>query len=124
MARRNGDILRVALQVNGAVALRLVGVAAGLSIEEVYVVNPYVSVLGVERYGVVHTQNVAEVAQLHADSIPYQDAKAIQGGIVTDTLDGDVQGGIPGVAFHLQSLGRAAQRSHVLLLEQSYHPHA
>ena len=123
MARRNGDILRVALQVNGAVALRLVGVAAGLSIEEIDVVHPNVPVLGVERYGVVHTQHVAEVAQLYALGIPHQDAKAAQGGIVAYTFNGDVQWGISRVALHLQAFRRTAQRAHVLLLQQSDYPH-
>ena len=60
-----GVILRVALQVERAVALGLIGVAAGAAVEEVDVVDPSVEVVAVERYAVVGTEHDAEVAQLH-----------------------------------------------------------
>ena len=44
----NGDILRVAFHVGGAVTFHLIGIAAFLSIEQVEVVHPDVFIIRIE----------------------------------------------------------------------------
>ena len=65
----DGDVLRLTLDINRAVALSLVAVATSITIEEVHVVNPDIRVASVERQTVVHAEHDGEVAELDTGSI-------------------------------------------------------
>ncbi len=52
---------------------------------------PAVAVVSVERHCVVHELHDGEISQLHALGVAQQESEAVYGGIVSDTLDGDVE---------------------------------
>ena len=107
---------RLTLDVDGSVALSLVSVATSATIEEVHVVNPYVVVVGVERYGVVHTYHVGEVAQLNTLGTTDEESKAMSSCIESNTLDGDVHIGGTTLTFDLYTLGTRVEGVNVGLL--------
>ena len=115
---RDGEILRVVLQVDGAVALGMVA-AAVWSIEEVHVVNPYHGVLGVQRDAVVHAPHDCEVAELHARCVAHEESEAVNSSVVTHTFYGDVHGAVVVLAFYLQSLAGTRHSVQVRLLDES-----
>ena len=104
MVVRDGDVCRLSLDVHRAVALSLVGIAAGIAIEEVHVVNPDIAVVGIQRQAVVHAEHDGEVTELHVTAVTAQDAKAPDGSIVAHALQGDGNVGKGTLALHLQSL--------------------
>ena len=105
----DSDIARVSLDVDGSIALFLVGVAAGLSVEHVKVVHPDVLIVGIDADGIVHAEHVGEVAQLNAGGIADEEAEACGDSIVANALDGDIEGRVGTLAFHLNALGRAEE---------------
>ena len=100
---RDGDEFRVALHVDLSVAL-IVVTATMLTVEHIHVVNPDVRVVGVERDTVVHAAHNAEITEFNALGVAYQKAKATDGGIVTNTLEGDVQLRVCSLALYLNAL--------------------
>ena len=98
----------LALDVHGAVALCLVGVATGAPIEEVHVVHPYMVVVRIQRHTVVHANHAGEVAYLHRAGIANQEAEAVHRGVVAHALDGQVHRRGAVLALHLQALCRGA----------------
>ena len=106
-------VLGVALEVKCAVALCLVGITAGLAIEEVNIMYPYHLVLCVYADAVVHTEHDTEVAQLYTRCVTDEEAEAPDGSIITDTLDGDVHLAIFLLPLNLQTFARTAECIHV-----------
>ena len=100
----DSDIARVSLDVDGSIALFLVGIAAGLSVEHVKVVHPDVLIVGIDADGIVHTEHVGEVAQLNAGGIADEEAEACGDSIVANALDGDVEGRVGTLSFYLNAL--------------------
>ena len=105
----DSDIARVSLDVDGSIALFLVGVAAGLSVEHVKVVHPDVLIVGIDADGIVHAEHVGEVAQLNAGRIADEEAEACGDSIVANALDGDIEGRIGTLSFYLNAFGRTEE---------------
>ena len=123
MVIREGQVLRVTLEVECTVSLGLVGITTCLAIEEVNVVYPYHSVLGVDAHAVVHAEIDTEVAQLNHRRITDEEAEAPDSSVVTHTLNGDVHVLIGLGTLNLQTLV-AFQFVHVTVLDGTNDTHA
>ena len=101
-----GDVFRVSLDIDGAIAFGLVGIATCLPVEEVHVMHPDVAVVGVHGYGIIHEQHDGKVADLHALAVAHEETEAAHCGIFADTFQGDVHLAVTVFAFYLQALFR------------------
>ena len=118
---RNGNVLRFTLDVHRAVTLGLIGIAARLAVEEVAVMNPHVRVARVERDGIVHAANDADVANLYTFAVTHQHTEAVEGGIFADALDGDGHVAVFVLALHLQAFATRIETVHIAILDSADH---
>ena len=103
----HGDILRVALHIDGSVALGVVA-ATVRTVEHVHVVNPDIAIVGIERQTIVETAHDAEVAELDALGVAHKETETLDGCIVANALEGHVQLRVSTTAFHLDAFLLAA----------------
>ena len=98
--------------------------AADLAVEHVDVVNPNIGVIRIERYSVVHGTHDAQIAELNALRISHQEAKTVDGGILTDAFDGDIQFTVGPLSFDLDAFGTASESIGLPVFHQSQHSHS
>ena len=109
-----------ALHVEGTVALGLVATLV-LTVEDVEVVAPDMFVVCIETDTVLGMHHDGKVAQLNISAVTCQHTKAMESGIVADTLNGQIH--VLALTLHLEAYGGTSQFGHVGLLQLSDDSH-
>ena len=87
MVKRNGNVGRAVFYVYRSVAFHLVSVLSRFAVEEVRVVYPYISVVCVQRHGIVAEEHYAQISNLHVLCPFHRNAEAVERSIVADALN-------------------------------------
>jgi hypothetical protein len=80
--------------------------------------HPNVGVVGIERNAVIQTTHDAQITELHTLGLAHQEAEALDGGIVANALEGEVQLAVGFASLHLNAFLLAAQGIKVIDEEQ------
>ena len=116
MAMIYSDPLRIRFNINRTVSFDVVA-AAGLTIEQVHVVNPDIRIVSIQRHPVVHCTHDSQIAELNTLGVSHQESKTIDTSVLTNAFNGYIHLTVCLFSFELNSLHTAPERIDILFVQ-------